>query len=99
MIHRAFFALIFSVTIASAVTAPEGDNILWYDQPATAWEQALPIGNGHLGAMVFGGTTHERIQFNEHTVWTGKPHSRKPSIRRCQMDRPPNGQTVSLYSS
>ncbi len=72
---RAFFALISSATIAAAATAPEGDNILWYDQPASAWEQALPIGNGHLGAMIFGGTTKERIQFNEHTVWTGKPHS------------------------
>ena len=61
--------------LASAATAPEGDNILWYDQPATKWEQALPLGNGHLGAMVFGGTNSERIQFNEHTVWTGKPHS------------------------
>ena len=75
MIHRAFFTLISSATIAAAITAPEGDNILWYDQPASAWEQALPIGNGHLGAMVFGGSTKERIQFNEHTVWTGKPHS------------------------
>ncbi len=67
-----FLALVSS---AAATTAPDGDNILWYDQPAAKWEQALPIGNGHLGAMVFGGTTNERIQFNEHTVWTGKPHS------------------------
>ncbi len=62
-------------SLASAATAPQGDSILWYDRPATKWEEALPIGNGHLGAMVFGGTVNERIQFNEHTVWTGKPHS------------------------
>ncbi len=70
--------VLFLLALASSATAapsPEGDNILWYDQPATKWEQALPIGNGHLGAMVFGGTSSERIQFNEHTVWTGKPHS------------------------
>ena len=39
------------------------------------WEEALPLGNGHLGAMVFGGVPTEHIQFTEHTVWTGQPHS------------------------
>jgi alpha-L-fucosidase 2 len=48
---------------------------LWYRAPAVKWEEALPVGNGHLGAMVFGGVAAERIQFNEHTVWTGQPHS------------------------
>ncbi len=47
---------------------------LWYSQPATVWEEALPIGNGRLGAMIFGGTTEEHIQFNEETLWTGAPH-------------------------
>jgi len=47
---------------------------LWYSQPATIWEEALPIGNGRLGAMVFGGTTEEHLQFNEETLWTGAPH-------------------------
>jgi alpha-L-fucosidase 2 len=47
---------------------------LWYRQPANLWVEALPVGNGRLGAMVFGGTSHERIQFNESTVWTGEPH-------------------------
>ena len=48
--------------------------VLWYRQPARAWEEALPVGNGQMGAMVFGGVASERIQFNEHTVWTGQPH-------------------------
>lgn len=48
---------------------------LWYQQAARQWEEALPLGNGHIGAMVFGSVPTERIQFNEHTVWTGKPHS------------------------
>src|SRR5437867_13116258 len=51
-----------------------GGMMLWYQQPAAKWEEALPIGSGRLGAMVFGGTADERIQFNEDTLWTGKPH-------------------------
>jgi hypothetical protein len=46
---------------------------LWYRQSARDWTQALPVGNGRLGAMVFGGTEHERLQFNEDTLWTGRP--------------------------
>ncbi|MEY4488383.1 MAG: hypothetical protein RIQ79_891 [Verrucomicrobiota bacterium] len=48
---------------------------LWYRQPAAKWEEALPVGSGRLGAMVFGGTASERIQFNEDTLWTGSPHN------------------------
>jgi alpha-L-fucosidase 2 len=44
---------------------------LWYNQPAQEWTDALPVGNGRLGAMVFGGTHHERIQFNEESLWAG----------------------------
>lgn len=47
--------------------------ILWYDKPATIWEEALPIGNGRLGAMVYGGIEKETIQLNEETVWAGEP--------------------------
>ncbi|HXJ42249.1 MAG TPA: glycoside hydrolase N-terminal domain-containing protein [Bryobacteraceae bacterium] len=47
---------------------------LWYKQPAQLWTDALPVGNGRLGAMVFGGIAQERIQFNESTVWTSGPH-------------------------
>jgi alpha-L-fucosidase 2 len=47
---------------------------LWYDKPATIWEEALPIGNGRLGAMIYGGTGKDHIQFNEETLWTGEPH-------------------------
>ncbi len=46
---------------------------LWYNQPATEWNEALPVGNGRLGAMVFGRVQQERIQLNEETVWVGKP--------------------------
>src|SRR6187402_1643058 len=48
---------------------------LWYNQPAgTTWENALPIGNGRLGAMVYGNVEKEIIQLNEHTVWSGSPN-------------------------
>jgi len=47
---------------------------LWYSKPASIWEEALPIGNGRLGAMVYGGIADEHIQFNEETLWTGAPH-------------------------
>lgn len=47
---------------------------LWYDEPASEWTEALPLGNGRLGAMVYGRTEDETIQFNEDTLWTGQPH-------------------------
>ncbi|MEN7546711.1 glycoside hydrolase family 95 protein [Rapidithrix thailandica] len=46
---------------------------LWYQEPANVWEEALPVGNGRLGAMVFGNPKHERIQLNEDSMWPGKP--------------------------
>ncbi len=53
---------------------PRTASRLSYRQPAKQWTEALPIGNGRLGAMVFGGIEEERLQFNEDTLWTGKPH-------------------------
>jgi alpha-L-fucosidase 2 len=51
-------------------------NVLWYDKPATDWEkEALPIGNGRIGAMVFGGVDSERLQISEKSLWTGGPGS------------------------
>jgi alpha-L-fucosidase 2 len=47
---------------------------LRYTRPADAWEEALPLGNGYMGAMVFGAPEREHVQFNEDTVWTGRPH-------------------------
>lgn len=47
---------------------------LWYTQPAREWTQALPIGNGRLGAMLYGGIEQEQLQINEDTLWTGGPH-------------------------
>jgi len=49
--------------------------VLWYDKPAEKWVEALPVGNGRLGAMVYGGAKREHLQFNDDTLWAGKPRS------------------------
>src|SRR5215471_13397359 len=63
-----FFAM---ATAISSVAATQPSSALWYRQPAARWEQALPIGNGRLGAMVFGGAGEERLQLNENSIWAG----------------------------
>jgi alpha-L-fucosidase 2 len=61
-------------------TLGEADNLrLWYDQPARDWNAALPVGNGRLGAMVFGGVAEERLQLNEDTLWSGFPRDGHPT--------------------
>lgn len=56
--------------------AAEAENLkLWYSAPARNWWEALPVGNSHIGGMVFGGVTHEEIQLNEETFWAGGPYS------------------------
>ncbi len=47
---------------------------LWYNKPATIWEEALPLGNAKTGAMVFGGIAKERFQLNDNTLWSGYPN-------------------------
>jgi len=56
---------------ATAMPRQESKLVLWYKQPAKEWIEALPVGNGRLGAMVFGGITKEQIQLNEDTIWSG----------------------------
>ncbi len=66
------------------------DPVLWYESAAANWHEALPVGNGRLGGMVFGKTGSEQIQLNEDTLWTGGPvelaragaHEHLPEIRR-----------------
>jgi alpha-L-fucosidase 2 len=67
---------------------------LWYDRPAAQWVEALPLGNGRLGAMVFGGIEQERLQLNEDTLWAGGPYDpvnpealkNLPEVRRLIAD-------------
>lgn len=69
------FRILF-LTLASAasfIQAQASDLELWYREPAKVWTEALPVGNGRLGAMVFGGISEEHLQLNEDTLWTGQP--------------------------
>ncbi|WP_189167851.1 glycoside hydrolase family 95 protein, partial [Sphaerisporangium melleum] len=64
-----------AASVAPAEVLAAGDLALWYDRSAgTDWLRALPIGNGRLGAMVFGNVDQERLQLNEDTVWGGGPY-------------------------
>jgi alpha-L-fucosidase 2 len=69
-------ALILAALTALSTGARASDSgfKLTYDKPATKWTEALPLGNGRIGAMVFGGTEDERLQINESTLWGGSPH-------------------------
>ncbi|MFP1131819.1 glycosyl hydrolase family 95 catalytic domain-containing protein [Asticcacaulis sp. W401b] len=62
--------------VAAAQTRPTASNdlTLWYREPAIEWTEALPLGNGRLGAMVFGGVARERLQLNEDTLYAGAPY-------------------------
>lgn len=70
----ALLAVLLGQSDPAPITTQPGPLALWYAAPAQHWVEALPVGNGRMGAMVFGGVQEERIQFNEHTVWTGGPH-------------------------
>lgn len=61
--------------LCQTLSAQQNNNDLklWYKQPATQWTEALPLGNGHIGAMIFGGVDEELIQLNESTLWSGGP--------------------------
>lgn len=58
------------------MTSMEHKRRLWYNQPAREWNEALPIGNGRIGAMIFGGTAEDKLQLNEDSVWYGGPRDR-----------------------
>src|SRR5262249_9134078 len=64
--------ILFVVLCASA--SASSPLTLWYTQSAEKWVEALPIGNGRLGGMLFGGVNNEHLQFNDDTLWTGQPH-------------------------
>jgi len=67
------------ISFKMAFAQPQKNLILWYDQPAKNWDEALPIGNGRLGAMIFGNVKEELIQLNEATLWTGGPVNPNPN--------------------
>ena len=72
MKKRLLTSLLLAVT-CMAVSAQS--HRMWYSKPASHWLEALPVGNSHLGAMIYGGTDVEEIQLNEETFWSGQPHN------------------------
>ena len=77
--------LVVSILCVQGVSAQDETLLkLWYTQPATKWVEALPVGNGRLGAMVYGNPSHEEIQLNENTIWAGQPyHNDNPDAKEA----------------
>lgn len=74
---KTFTAIAAALTVCAAAFAahPADQHRLWYDKPAQVWTEALPLGNGRLGAMVYGNPAQEQIQLNEETIWAGRPNN------------------------
>ncbi|MGZ8524028.1 MAG: glycoside hydrolase family 95 protein [Chitinophagaceae bacterium] len=70
---RKFFGLFVLLNVILFVVSAQQNERLWYKQPAKTWTEALPVGNGRLGAMIFGKINEELIQLNESTLWSGGP--------------------------
>ena len=74
-------AKLFVICAAFCATAAMGQSeiknamVLWYDKPAEKWEEAMPVGNGRISAMIFGRVENERLQLNEGTLWAGGPYN------------------------
>src|SRR5688572_32345453 len=76
-LRRSVFGVV--LILSSAVSHAQENLTLWYKQPARNWNEALPIGNGRLGAMIFGNAIDEIIQLNEETLWSGGPVNTNPN--------------------
>jgi alpha-L-fucosidase 2 len=72
---KEFFCLLFMAVPLTGYPQTPRVQKLWYNEPSgNVWENALPVGNGKLGGMVYGNVVNERIQLNEHTLWSGGPN-------------------------
>ena len=74
--------LFLTLSLLAVVAAGEAQrlplqnhNLMWYDRPAVLWTEALPLGDGRLGAMMFGNPLQEHLQLNEETIWAGNPNN------------------------
>jgi len=73
MITRKFGLLASLLAVTAAMAEPGAERLIWFDTPATHFTQSCPLGNGRLGAMVFGGVDEERVVLNESSMWSGSP--------------------------
>lgn len=71
---RSLVIALMAITALATANAQRSPYNIWYDRPAQYWEEALPIGNGRIGGMVYGNPVNEVIQLNEETVWAGSPY-------------------------
>ena len=79
-VSRHMLPILMSISLITSAFAQTPNPLrLWYDKPATDWMEAMPLGNGRLGAMVFGGVPSEHLMLNEGSLWSGGPRT---------MDRP-----------
>ncbi len=85
-ILRCFLGAAAALTACSSTPADRQELKLWYDKPAGQWVEALPLGNGRLGAMVFGDPVREEFQLNEETVWGGSPHNNTNPLAKEYLD-------------
>ena len=90
LVQKFLMLLVVNTVVSSAELSGDSSLILWYETPAGHFTQSLPLGNGRLGMMVFGGVEKDRIVLNEESVWSGSPsddnrqdaHEQLPNIRR-----------------
>ena len=72
---KLLFLFAINFVFCSVNAQKQNNNLkLWYNKPASVWEEALPLGNGKTGAMIFGGIAKERFQLNDNTLWSGAPN-------------------------
>ena len=83
MQKRVLTIVLLAVT---SIVATAQNHRLWYAKPASHWLEALPVGNSHLGAMIYGGTETEEIQLNEETFWSGSPHNNNSAESLDKLD-------------
>ena len=88
-------SVICLLVLSATLRAADPTTTLWFDKPATSFQESLPLGNGRIGAMVFGGVDEERIVLNESSVWSGSrdheadrpdAHQALPEIRRLLLE-------------
>lgn len=105
--RNAFFCFVLLSGCVLPTQMKAADSVLWYRHPAQKWGDALPIGNGRLGGMVYGGITNEHIQLNEDTIWNGKKRDRinpealkaLPEVRRLLFEGKPREAEALEYKS
>jgi alpha-L-fucosidase 2 len=80
---------LLTILSVTPLFAQESDNTerLWYDTPASIWLEALPIGNGRLGGMVYGGPQSDEIQLNEDSFWSGGPHNNNSTTSKASLEQ------------